>query len=69
MILLFSKIDLQTHDSDEELELIGTAEDAYKEVEIIERVIPDVITLILKCLEWMGLTFLSKLMKQHPILL
>ena len=47
--------------------MIGTAADAYKAVEIIEKTIPDVITLDIEMPGMDGLTFLDKLMKQYPI--
>lgn len=65
--VIFRRLIANAIDSDEGLELIGTAEDAFKAVDIIERVIPDVITLDIEMPGMDGLTFLSKLMKQHPI--
>jgi two-component system chemotaxis response regulator CheB len=65
--VLFRRVLATAVESDESLELIGTAEDAFKAVEIIEKIIPDVITLDIEMPMMDGLTFLQKLMKQHPI--
>jgi two-component system, chemotaxis family, protein-glutamate methylesterase/glutaminase len=65
--IIFRRVLATAVESDESLELIGTAEDAYKAVEIIEKIIPDVITLDIEMPMMDGLTFLQKLMKQHPI--
>ncbi len=47
--------------------VIGAANDPYAAVEIIKREIPDVIVLDIEMPKMDGLTFLSKLMSQHPI--
>jgi two-component system chemotaxis response regulator CheB len=65
--VLFRRVLATAVESDDSLELIGTAEDAFKAVEIIEKIIPDVITLDIEMPMMDGLTFLQKLMKQHPI--
>jgi two-component system, chemotaxis family, protein-glutamate methylesterase/glutaminase len=65
--VIFRRVLATAVESDESLELIGTAEDAFKAVEIIEKIIPDVITLDIEMPMMDGLTFLQKLMKQHPI--
>jgi two-component system, chemotaxis family, protein-glutamate methylesterase/glutaminase len=53
--------------SDPEIEVIGTAGDPYIAVERIAKQVPDVITLDVEMPRMDGLTFLQKLMAQHPI--
>lgn len=53
--------------ADPEIEVIGTATDPYEAVSKIAENLPDVITLDIEMPRMDGLTFLSKLMKQHPI--
>ncbi len=53
--------------SDPEIEVIATAGDPYIAVERIAREVPDVITLDVEMPRMDGLTFLQKLMTQHPI--
>ncbi|HNW50796.1 MAG TPA: chemotaxis response regulator protein-glutamate methylesterase [Prolixibacteraceae bacterium] len=65
--IIFRRVLATAIETDDRLELIGTAADAFKAAEIIERVIPDVITLDIEMPMMDGLTFLQKLMKQHPI--
>lgn len=57
----------QILDSDPEIEVIGVASDPYEAVAKIAENLPDVITLDIEMPRMDGLTFLSKLMKQHPI--
>jgi two-component system chemotaxis response regulator CheB len=52
---------------DPEIEVIGKASDPYEAVAKIAENLPDVITLDIQMPRMDGLTFLSKLMKQHPI--
>jgi two-component system chemotaxis response regulator CheB len=52
---------------DPEIEVIGFASDPYEAVSKIAENIPDVITLDIEMPRMDGLTFLKKLMKQHPI--
>jgi len=52
---------------DPEIEIIGIASDPYEAVAKIAENLPDVITLDVEMPRMDGLTFLSKLMKQHPI--
>ena len=52
---------------DPEIEVIGTASDPYEAVAKIAENRPDVITLDIEMPRMDGLTFLRKLMKQHPI--
>ena len=49
------------------LEVMATAQDPFIAVEKIRRHIPDVITLDLEMPRMDGLTFLEKIMSQHPI--
>ncbi len=53
--------------SDPEIEVIATAGDPYIAVERISKEVPDVITLDVEMPRMDGLTFLQKLMVQHPI--
>jgi two-component system chemotaxis response regulator CheB len=53
--------------SDNSIEIIGTAADPFLAVEKIEKEIPDVITLDIEMPKMDGLTFLQKIMSQHPI--
>jgi len=52
---------------DDEIEIIGTASDPYQAVSRIAENLPDVITLDIEMPRMDGITFLGKLMKQHPI--
>lgn len=54
-------------DSDAGLEVIGVAADPYIAAEKIKERVPDVITLDVEMPRMDGLTFLHKLMSQHPI--
>src|SRR5665648_1206017 len=58
-------IQILSHDS--EIEVVGSASDPYEAVAKIAENLPDVITLDIEMPRMDGLTFLSKLMKQHPI--
>jgi len=53
--------------SDPEIEVIATAQDPIVAVEKLKRVVPDVITLDIEMPRMDGVTFLRKLMSQHPI--
>lgn len=53
--------------SDEEIEVMGVAGDPYVAAEKIREEVPDVITLDIEMPRMDGLTFLKKLMAQHPI--
>jgi two-component system chemotaxis response regulator CheB len=53
--------------SDKDIEVIGTAADPYIAAQKIEKVLPDVITLDVEMPRMDGLTFLQKIMSQHPI--
>jgi two-component system chemotaxis response regulator CheB len=48
-------------------EVIGTASDPYFAARLIGRIAPDVITLDIQMPRMNGLTFLQKIMSQHPI--
>ncbi len=53
--------------SDPDIEVIGTAADPILAAERMRSVVPDVITLDVEMPRMDGLTFLQKLMSQHPI--
>ena len=53
--------------SDPMIEVVGTASDPYVAVKKIKDIVPDVITLDIEMPRMDGLTFLKKLMAQHPI--
>lgn len=52
---------------DEQLEVIATAQDPYIAVEKMKKHVPDVIVLDIEMPKMDGVTFLTKLMSQHPI--
>ncbi len=53
--------------SDSEIEVIATAADPYIAADRLLRVVPDVITLDVEMPRMDGITFLHKIMTQHPI--
>lgn len=53
--------------ADAEIEVIGVASDPYVAVEKLRHLTPDVITLDVEMPRMDGITFLRKLMSQHPI--
>lgn len=53
--------------SDPEIQVVGTAADPILAAERLRTVVPDVITLDVEMPRMDGLTFLQKLMSQHPI--
>lgn len=53
--------------SDDELEVIATAGDPFIAAQKMQEVIPDVITLDVEMPKMDGITFLKKIMSQHPI--
>jgi len=53
--------------SDPEIEVIGAAQDPYAAVRRIEKQVPDVIILDVEMPRMDGLTFLDRIMRQHPI--
>lgn len=57
----------QILNQDAEIEVIASASDPYEAVKKIAENLPDVITLDIEMPRMDGLTFLGKLMKQHPI--
>jgi two-component system chemotaxis response regulator CheB len=54
-------------ESDPQIRVIGVAPDPYVAVERIKREVPDVITLDIEMPRMDGLTFLERIMTQHPI--
>jgi two-component system chemotaxis response regulator CheB len=54
-------------ESDPEIEVIATAGDPFVAAERIAEQVPDVITLDIEMPRMDGLTFLKKIMSQHPI--
>lgn len=53
--------------SDPDFEVLGTARDPYEATAIIAKQVPDVITLDVEMPRMDGITFLRKIMSQHPI--
>ncbi len=53
--------------SDPGIEVIGAAADPYAAVDRMQEIVPDVITLDVEMPRMDGLTFLRKIMAQHPI--
>jgi two-component system chemotaxis response regulator CheB len=54
-------------ESDPQIEVMGVASDPYAAVEQIRREVPDVMTLDVEMPRMDGLTFLERIMSQHPI--
>jgi two-component system, chemotaxis family, protein-glutamate methylesterase/glutaminase len=54
-------------ESDPHIEVIGVAQDPFVAAERIKKVVPDVITLDVEMPRMDGITFLKKIMSQHPI--
>ena len=57
----------QVLESDPRIQVVGAVPDPYAAVERIHREAPDVITLDIEMPRMDGLTFLEKIMSQHPI--
>lgn len=53
--------------SDPQIEVIGAAADPFKAAEKMEKEVPDVVTLDIEMPHMDGLTFLQKIMSQHPM--
>ncbi len=53
--------------SDPSIEVVGAARDPYQAVEKLKEVVPDVITLDVEMPRMDGITFLQKIMSQHPL--
>jgi two-component system chemotaxis response regulator CheB len=54
-------------ESDPNIEVVASAADPFAAVEKLKKVVPDVITLDVEMPKMDGLTFLKKIMTQHPI--
>lgn len=52
---------------DPNIKVIGKAEDPYEAVAFLKKQVPDVITLDIEMPKMDGITFLKKLMSQHPL--
>lgn len=61
------KVMSEVLESDPTIQVMGTAADPYQAAKILADSIPDVITLDVEMPKMDGLTFLQKLMQQHPI--
>jgi len=57
----------QILETDPQIEVMGVASDPYVAVERLKTEVPDVITLDIEMPRMDGLTFLEKIMSQHPI--
>src|ERR1700691_2947150 len=53
--------------SDPQIEVMGAAADPFVAAELMREQVPDVITLDIEMPRMDGLTFLQKIMAQHPI--
>ena len=53
--------------SDPAFEVVGSARDPYQAAERMKEIVPDVITLDVEMPRMDGITFLQKLMSQHPL--
>lgn len=65
--LLVRKTLSEVFASDDDLEVIGEASDPYMAAQELRKMAPDVITLDIEMPKMDGITFLKKLMSQHPI--
>ena len=65
--LVMRKFLTEIFSEDEELEVVSEASDPYMAVQKLRTVVPDVITLDIEMPKMDGITFLKKLMSQHPI--
>ncbi|MDD5007915.1 MAG: response regulator [Syntrophorhabdaceae bacterium] len=54
--------------SDPLIEVVGSARDPFAAAEKMREVVPDVITLDVEMPRMDGITFLQKVMRQHPLL-
>lgn len=57
----------EVFETDPGIEVLDTASDPYRAVQVIQTELPDVITLDIEMPRMDGLTFLKKIMSQHPI--
>ena len=64
---LMRKLLMELLNSDPEIEVVGTAMDAYVAREKIKKLKPDVLTLDVEMPKMDGLSFLSNLMRLHPM--
>jgi two-component system, chemotaxis family, protein-glutamate methylesterase/glutaminase len=58
---------VDTLSSDPEIEVVGTAQDPFVAAKRMEEVVPDVMTLDVEMPRMDGITFLRKIMTQHPM--
>jgi two-component system chemotaxis response regulator CheB len=65
--LLVRKSLIEVFSTDDELEVIAEAGDPYMAAQELRKCVPDVITLDIEMPKMDGITFLKKLMSQHPI--
>jgi two-component system chemotaxis response regulator CheB len=65
--VLVTKVVSRIIEEDDRLQVLGTAADPFQAVEIMKKERPDVILLDIEMPRMDGLTFLLKIMTQHPI--
>ncbi len=65
--ILVRKLMQRILEKDGDLEVVGTAEDAFVALEMINRLKPDVLTLDVEMPGMNGITFLSRLMQSNPL--
>ncbi len=65
--IVIQKFLTQLIETSDNIEVMGTAADPFQAAKIIEREIPDVITLDIEMPKMDGITFLRKIMAQYPL--